>query len=86
MNSADAPSRCLNYKDINETVEKLLLTLQRKLVMMASVFAPVFSPTIERVIAGVKDFVRYRDPELRNEPLRSDEKTSAQHICNVAEE
>ena len=86
MNPADAPSRCSDYKDINETVEKLLLMLQRKLVIMASVFAPAFSPTIERVIAEVKDFVRCRNPEPRNEPLRSDRKTSAQHICNIAEE
>ena len=86
MNPADVPSRRLDYKDINETVKKLLLTLQRKLVIMASVFAPAFSPTIERVIAGVKDFVRYRDPELRNKPLRSNEKMLTQHICNVAEE
>ena len=54
--------------------------------MMTSVFAPAFSPTIGRVIAGVKDLVRYRDPELRNEPLRSNEKMSTQHICNIAEE
>ena len=45
----------------------------------------MFSPTIGRVIAGVKDFIRCRDPELRNKPLGSDRKTSAQHICNVAE-
>ena len=86
MNPADAPSRCLDYKDVNETVEKLLPTLQRKLAIMASVFAPVFSPTIERVIAGVKDFVEHRDPKPRNEPLKSNEKMLAQHICNVAEE
>ena len=53
---------------------------------MTSVFALTFSPTIERVIAEVKDFVRCRDPELRNKLLRSDRKTSAQHICNIAEE
>ena len=54
--------------------------------MMTSVFAPMFSPTIGRVIAGVKDFVRCRDPELRNEPLRSNRKMLTQYICNVAEE
>ena len=86
MNLTDALSRCSDYKDINETVKKLLLILQRKLVIMISVFAPVFSSTIGRVIAEVKDFVRCRNPELRNEPLRSDRKTSAQHICNIAEE
>ena len=54
--------------------------------MMTSVFAPAFSSTIGRVIAGVKDFVRCRNPEPRNEPLRSNRKMSAQHICNIAEE
>ena len=53
---------------------------------MASVFAPAFSPTIGRVIAGVKDFIECRDLKPRNEPLRSNRKMSAQHICNVAEE
>ena len=86
MNLTDVPSRCSDYKNVNETVKKLLLTLQRKLVMMTSVFTPAFSSTIERVIAGVKDFVRYRDLKLRNEPLRSNRKTSAQYICNIAEE
>ena len=86
MNLTDVLLRCSDYKDINETVKKLLLTLQRKLTIIASVFTPVFSPTIGRVIAGVKDFIKCRNPELRNKPLKSDEKISAQHICNVAEE
>ena len=54
--------------------------------MMISVFAPAFSPTIERVIAGVKDFIRYRNSKLRNEPLRSNRKMLTQYIYNVAEE
>ena len=54
--------------------------------MMTSVFTSAFSSTIKRVIAGVKDFVRCRDSELRNEFLRSDREMSAQYICNIAEE
>ena len=86
MNPINAPLRRSDYKDINETVKKLFFTLQRKLTIMTSVFTPVFSSTIGRVIAGVKDFVRCRNSKLRNEPLRSNRKMLTQHIYNIAEE
>ena len=71
------PLRCSDYKDVNEIIKKLLLILQRKLIIMASVFALMFSSTIERVIVGVKDFVRCKNSKFRNEPLRSNREMSA---------
>ena len=86
MNFINASLRCLNYKDINETVKKLLLTLQKKLIIIASIFTSVFSSTIKRVIAEVKDFIEYKDSELRKKFLRSNREISAQYICNIAVE
>ena len=87
-NPADAPSRHSDYEDVekmSETMRKLLLTLQRKLVTLAAVFSPEFFSMVGRILTEVKKTVRIRDPELRTKPLRSDGEIYAQCKCNIAE-
>ena len=87
-NPADAPSRCPDYEDVekmSETMRKLFLTLQRKLVILAAVFSSEFFFIVGRILAGVEKTVRIRDSELRTKPLRSDSEMYAQCKCNVAE-
>ena len=87
-NSADASSKCPDYESIekmSETIRKLLLTLQRKLVTLAAVFSSEFFPMMRRILTEVKKTVRIRDSELRTESLRSNDKTYAQHKYNVTE-
>ena len=87
-NSADALLRHPDYEDIekmSETMRKLLLTLQRKLVILAAVFSLKFFSMMRRILAEVKKTVRIRDSELRTKLLRSDSKTYTQHKCNIAE-
>ena len=73
-NSADALLRHSDYKSIekmSETMRKLLLTLQRKLVILAAVFSLKFFSMMRRILTEVKKTVRIRDSELRTESLRS---------------
>ena len=87
-NSADALLRHSDYKSIekmSKIMKKLLLTLQRKLVILAAVFSSEFSSMMRRILAEVKKTVRIRDSELRTESLRSNSETYAQHKHNIAE-
>ena len=56
MNPADAPSRRPDYKDVkqvSETIETLLPTLQQKLATLASVFSPRFAPIVVTALYGL---------------------------------
>ena len=87
-NSADALSRHSDYKSIekmSETIKKLLLTLQRKLVTLTAVFSPEFFSMMRRILAEVKKTIRIRDFKLETESLRSNSEMYAQHKYNVTE-
>ena len=87
-NSADVLLKHSDYKSVekvSETMRKLLLTLQRKLVILAAVFSSEFFSMMGRILAEVKKTVRIRDSELETESLRSNSKMYAQHKCNIAE-
>ena len=87
-NSVDALSRHPDYEDIekmSETMRKLLLILQRKLVILAAVFSSEFSSMVRRILAEVKKTVRIRNSELETESLRSNDEIYAQCKCNIAE-
>ena len=64
-------------------MKKLLFTLQRKLIIMTFIFVLIFSSTIKRVTAEIKDFIRCRDFKLRNKLLKSNREMSAQYIYNI---
>ena len=87
-NSADVLLKHSNYKSIekiNETIRKLLLTLQRKLVILVTIFLSEFFSMMRRILIEVKKIVRIRDSELRTESLRSNSEMYAQYKCNITE-
>ena len=70
---------------MSKIMRKLLLTLQRKLVILAAVFSPEFFSMMGRILTEVEKTVRSRDSELETELLRSDSKMYAQCKCNITE-
>ena len=70
---------------MSETIRKLLLTLQRKLVILAAVFLSEFFSIVRKIFAEVKKIVRIRDSELRTESLRSNSEMYTQCKYNVTE-
>ena len=70
---------------MNEIIRKLLLTLQRKLVILTAIFLSEFSSMIRKILTEMKKTVRIRDSELRTELLRSNNKIYTQYKYNIAE-
>ena len=70
---------------MSETIRKLFLTLQRKLVILAAVFSSEFFSMMRRILAEVKKTIRIRDFKLETESLRSNSEMYAQHKYNVTE-
>ena len=70
---------------MSEIIRKLLLTLQRKLVILAAVFLSEFFSIVRKIFAEVKKIVRIRDSELRTESLRSNSEMYAQYKYNITE-
>ena len=77
-NSADALSRCSDYKDViqvSETIKQLLLTLQRKLVTLRSVLS---SQYVRWVLSEVHWTDEIRDLKSENELSESLDKVLTQ--------
>ena len=77
-----------DYKSIekmNEIIRKLLLMLQRKLVILTAVFSFKFFSIMKRILTEVKKTVRIRDSEFRTESLRSNSEMYTQHKYNITE-
>ena len=70
---------------MSETIRKLLLILQKKLVILAAVFSSEFFSMMRRILTEVKKIVRIRDSELRTESLRSNSEMYAQYKYNITE-
>lgn len=86
-NLTDTLSHCSNYNDIDkvsEIIKTLLLTLQRKLIALVTVFSLKLTPLIGWVILGMRA-AEIRVFEPRTEVLVSEDRTSALWRCNVAE-
>ena len=70
---------------MSEIIRKLLLTLQRKLIILIVIFLSEFFSIMRRILTEVKKIIRIRDSELRTELLRSNNKMYTQYKYNVTE-